>query len=274
MKRYFSLLSVVLTLLCLKPALCQEPQVFEGAIATGYISYQGHEYGVMLTLEGTRLVYRGLKLGDFRIVSLALDGPFVMEAEGEEYLVEWEGEPQEAEVNPDNPRVRFENTNAAYSAQALARVLDLNFYCDTEFVGDFSCQGTPSVPDLLEQLALSGEQYWKESSSLEVDFQAVAVDGSLIVGPPAKVEAVSHVLRQGSNADKRVSIDFVNAELYYVLDLLAKELGLEIERSGVHGGVTITAKNVSAARLLEAALALQEETYQAKWSDKKVEISR
>lgn len=84
-----------------------------------------------------------------------------------------------------------------------------------------------------------------------------------VVHNTAPVEVARHSGRHGGGgAVKRVSLDFVNADIIYVLKILAKELKLNlVTDSTVKGSVTMSLKEVSANAALQLILRIAQFDY-------------
>lgn len=256
-------LSLILLLLLGSVSLAQAPapEVF----VQGYLRYQNQELGIISTEVGTRMVEPGQKLGDYHVVSLSAKDGFVFGYKKQRFLVKWEdGVPSTGKKPKNNGiSVRLSDASVVYTAKAIARLMDLDFYCGSEVVGSLTLAGTFSPDQLLKALTAAGQ--------LKIDY-AKSRD-SLIVARAKRIPAVENALRSKPINEKEVTFDFVNADMAYVLQILAKELGFELDSSPrVQGAVTVQVKNGNVSRLLRAILALQVDTFEASIVNKTLKV--
>ncbi|MBT9587778.1 hypothetical protein IV102_30870, partial [bacterium] len=90
-------------------------------------------------------------------------------------------------------------------------------------------------------------------------------EGILVAGDSATLGQKPWQIAGQEPATGLVSLDFVNADLIYVLYILAKELKLNaIIAPEVVGSFTITAKSLPTIRMIGLALWIQNQNYEAR----------
>ena len=220
----------------------------------GYISYKGDERAILSTRYGSRLVREGQWLGDYRIVSIDVHSGIIYDIYNQPVYTPWRHGSPTLEDTKWNSRysLRLDNAETVYVLKALAEIQELNFYCSNEVSGAISYAGVLKPEEAMTGIlsALPGATIFQDHTSL-------------IVGSPSTIERVKQALTARAPTQKRVTIDFVQAQLSYVLSVLGEEMNRKVELGlQKEGGVTISAEKTSAYNLFLVCLALQDIPYE------------
>ena len=229
----------------------------------GDVQHSDAQFVIINTEHGTRAVKVGQKLGDFLVSRVSEEG-VIFTHQGKEYLVRWEsGRLTKPRSGTADFYIRLEQADCVYAFQSIAAASGLNFYCGTQIVGYVSLEGSFSQEELLNNLT---------NQITFTDAGYSVTDGNLIVAKRSKIPTVKQALSEPAE-EPLVSFNFVNAQLWYVLKVLAEEMGIQPQISeSIEGAVTISSNNTAANRLLGAVLALQDNRYEVERNDSALRV--
>jgi hypothetical protein len=237
------------------PTLAQpQPTVPVPPVAIrGYVGYKGDVRAIIVSSFETRVVREGTWLGDYFIKSISYTRGITFLFEGFEITVPWEDYAPEFKASTWATRyaLRLHMAETRYVLKAICELKKVDFYCSYEVQGEVSYAGMVDPSEVIAGL-LSGlpEVAYEESKD------------ALIVGTEPTIIRVREALSAKPPSHKRVSIDYLDAQLWFVLDRLARDMNMKPDLVlGRDDGVTITASRAPAYNQFLAALALQGTRY-------------
>ena len=139
----------------------------------------------------------------------------------------------------------FVDADLIYVLKVLAKESNVDFLLAPDVEGSvtITVKNAP-IADLLPTVL----------AAQKTDYRYVFRDGFLCIGPAERLTAVP----SAAELKGTVTLDFVNADLMYVLEILAQHSGRKlVTAKEVEGSVTVTAKERSIADLLPRVLAMQ-----------------
>ena len=273
-KQTFRFAALLFTLYASVISLAQSPEVLEDVYATGYMTNKKSSFGLINNGGKHKLIELGQQLGDFKVVFLAENLSFQLKCEDQTFLVNWYGGAEGAAGSSGPVLARLDEAGIVQACQAVAGLTEKNLYCDPDLVGTVSLSGNFTSQQLLNIFCDSAKATLAELGIEGFEFQAEIVGDHIMILKPEKLTRIKGILAQESEPGKTVSVDYVNAQLSYVLERLAEDLGMEatFPPTVEELGVTVYADDMSAKKLFEVCLALQDEDFVVNWSDSAVEV--
>lgn len=248
---------VVLATICLTfaPTLPQEiekpPLECEGVLVT-----QKSAWAIVGNGESLKVLERGEKIGDYTLESVSEEGVTIRYVGGDtELAFSYPISAGEEQFELELPAIKASNlansvivSDFGYLVQALSKAFAKQTIVCAE--ASFEVVGVMQDNATFEELLAEGLPEGNE----------VVEIGDLTVVCATGLSAGVRDAKPISDSQKQVTLDFVHAELVYVLKVLAKEIEKDIVLSpDVEGAVTVQVQNRLASSLVPLVLLMQEE---------------
>lgn len=220
---------------------------------------------IVSTSQNNFLIVKGDKLGDYRVDDISHD-LVVMSFSGQHFKIAFDTKAAHAEVklppealHPSGPEdtisLRLQGIDRVWALKLLAKDMHQNIWF-----------GPSCAPDPLN-LQVNGGSRKGIFSVLSGSgrLESRRLDSILVLGTAEQVANAPAPIPGQSDVEGQVKFDFVNADLVYVLSVLAKEMKRNlIVGPGVEGSVTITTETaVPTGQLLQLLVGGQDEHLEA-----------
>lgn len=239
------LLFLISLLSLLMPALSEEAAPI--LKYSGYVSGANGECAVIETGNRGYLLRAGVMVGDYEVRSFDPDGLVLGSPSGAEFSFPLNGLLL-GEAPATKLRMRFDGTPLGHAVRAIANVSNIGVHVDTALKSRVRFGGAADgLSDVLSKLVPAGGIQGKTVKLKHGDLW--------IVGGEKFVRSVTGALAASKHRGKKVTFDFVEAELPYVMKILAQELKVSlIMQKGLAGTVTIATPGGLPAEDLTASI--------------------
>lgn len=229
----------------------------------GYATDFSSEVGVIETSVGFYCINEGQKLGDYRVLELT-PGMAVFGYEEEKFEVPAVMASPDAPPTPGPDSVYFAfDCDLVEAVRALAKLSKQNTFIAPDVAKHVEVG--PSIVSSQEAIdeLLAGSPY---ISRVERSFT--------LIGTEDLLSRVARALWKSKQRGKQITLDFKNADLVYVIDLLARESGQQLFlHEYVQGSVTILCNNVPTEDILALVLASDDHPYEFLFSKSSLMIA-
>lgn len=220
---------------------------------------------VVASTQMSFLLVKGDKLGDYLVDDISHD-LVMMSYSGQHYRITFDAKtageavklPPKAlqPAGPDDTiSLRLHGIDRVYALKLLAKAMHQNIlFCPSDATDrlDLSVTGA-SLKGVFSGLISSG------------GLESRGLDKTMVVGTPKQMAEPPAVIPGQTKVEGQVKLDFVNADLVYVLYIMAKEMKRNlIVGPGVEGSVTITTETaVPVGQLLQLIVGVQDDHLEA-----------
>ena len=223
------------------------------ATYSGFVCNAEGYVGLIDTASGTYRVRLGTKLGMYEVDEVSSQ-KIVVSGSGERYDLILEDAPKA----PPRPVGKEVFVHASYC--------DLGQLCLalSELAGKPIVVGSDVSAGI--ELSASFESPEAALSALpetveDVKYEFARIDDFWVVASEYCIDPIRSLLARGSGRGPKLKMNYLNADLAYVLSELSKEMDVSLIACDVEGSVNIHATDVSAEDLLAAILGAQEIDY-------------
>ena len=223
----------------------------------GFVCNSKETLGILRTPSDFRIVKRGDSLGDYKVTSVNFDA-ITLSLSGSPHSYPLKSDTQAwSPPSGEQVFVSAQWVEVKHLALALARLAAKPIVIHSLVGSPVNSSGSFENPEMALRSTL---ERVPETHAGKVEL--CDIHDLWVVAPKDLKAEFWRTLGRSSHRGPALSLDFVNADLVYVITLLAKEMKVNLFVGDTVGGaVNIWAREVPAEDLLAAALGAQEESY-------------
>ena len=219
----------------------------------GYATTSSSKVGVIKTSYSSRVIREGETLGDYEVLELNPDSVVFGYETAHRFEI-----PADMQSGPDGPSPQAGSIFMSFdcdivdATRALAALTDSNVFL------------APDVAQYVEVRPTTASSFQKalEIALASTPYASREESGFTIVGLKPTVDQTAQAIANSRHGGNSVKLNFKNADLVYVIDVLARESSQQLFLDEyVEGSVTIRCDEVPAEDVLALILNSREEPY-------------